>query len=122
MVLAAIRSDRQQKFYRSADEGRSWIRLDAAVVSARVRAIAFDDDDRIYVGTDNGIASSTNEGNSWKEQVSVQDGIRSLLVSRTRAVVAGSNGNGIFRSSDEGDSWRHVAPTGIVSSSHVYSI
>lgn len=103
----------------SYDYGNTWNQReitytapDSTQTSTIIFCIETDKDGSVYLGTMGGVFRSDDRGNSWKRLVNgmfIKD-IRSLLVSSTNKILAGSNSivNGIYISTDKGENWQDV--------------
>ncbi|MBI5471156.1 MAG: hypothetical protein HY961_02290 [Ignavibacteriae bacterium] len=88
----------------------SWQERNAGLSTHAIYAIAVDVTGTVFVGTDDGIFSSTNGGEYWTR---VSDGlsntiVSALAVSPSGMMFAGTLGGGIFRSENKGIHWTHV--------------
>jgi len=96
-------------FYYSKDYGKTFTILgkDNGLDNTLIRSI-FIGDSIIYIGTFNGIYTSTNKGDSW-EQKSATSGYRILSIDKSGDYIfAGSKNNVIFKSSDNGLTWNKI--------------
>ncbi len=100
---------------RARNHGANW-RIMTGWDMTEPKSIAFDPNapDRIYAGLPDGIAVSTDRGQTWRRQ---NEGIarrytQTITVDRTRAgrVLAGTE-KGIFLTEDGAKTWRLVQPT-----------
>ncbi len=97
------------KFYYSKDYGKTYTELGKVqgLDNTSIFSI-FIGDSIIYIGTFNGIYSSTNNGDSW-EQIPITTGFHILSIDkRGDYIFAGSENNVIFKSSDNGLTWSKI--------------
>ena len=107
--------------YRSADSGKSWAAVNTALTNLRINML-FANSLQLYAGTDAGLFSSEDNGNTWRRTGSTANGLNAPVVTCMTAgmldnipfLFVGTNG-GVFRSKDNGLSWeyfnRGLAPT-----------
>lgn len=64
----------------------------------------------LYVGTDAGLYTSTNNGSNWKleEMIGLQAEIASVFTLPGGVILVGTRGQGIFRSTNDGATWSNV--------------
>ncbi|MEJ2048805.1 MAG: YCF48-related protein [Calditrichota bacterium] len=106
--IFAIGIDSQGHIYtpsfRSFDGGNSWQEIDPP---STVTAFAVGAQDRIFVGTYEGVYFSTDNGTSWTARNTGIENIHitTLTINSNGDLYAGSLEEGIFYSSDEGITW-----------------
>jgi len=90
---------------RSVDNGNTWAQLQSfnTTVNASIATISINTIDHIFVGTTgDGVAYSTDSGNSWETINSGLNNtnVQSLTISTNGVIFAGTYGDGIFRSTE----------------------
>ena len=96
--------------YRSLNHGDTWERKIQGLSTAQTWAVAIDSEDRIFVGTGNGICLSVNNGNTWAP-VTVTNGsidINELVINSADEVFATNYYGGILHSADGGFNWDEI--------------
>ena len=95
-------------FYRSTDNGNTWITLSGGsnnfLVLALYKSI-------LYAGTYNSLYRSTNNGDTWDSVSSVfpdYSGIRAIIVNGDNIMTAGTN-SGVIFSNDGGVTWKKAS-------------
>lgn len=83
----------------------TWMPQFANLKDKMVRTVLETPDGTVFIGCDNGIFKSTDNGQSWK-QVFAEDMVRDLVF--TEGVLAGSGSEGVLRSTDGGEHWDWV--------------
>jgi photosystem II stability/assembly factor-like uncharacterized protein len=106
--IFAIGVDSQGHIYtpsfRSFDGGNSWQEIDPPSIAT---AFAFGAQNKIFVGTYEGVYLSTDDGTSWTARNTGIENIHitTLIVDSNGELYAGSLEDGIFYSSDQGITW-----------------
>lgn len=101
--------------FRTRDYGTTWEAVTDQLTEQVFVCVVSDDDPNImYIGTDNGVFKSTDEGANW-EPTSVGSVTKSLLLKNgERNVVIAGTEIGIYRSVDGGENWILVQSAGKV--------
>ena len=97
--------------YRSTDNGENWMQTNSGLKNLFVRSLAIDSSGRVFAGTGNGVAASTNNGDTWSYIGVPHSFATSLSISREDNVFV-STYQGVFRSTDNGESWLETALAG----------
>lgn len=92
--------------FRSTDRGVSWVEADSGILAGIVRGWASIDND-IFMGVDNGIYRTTNQGGFWIPVDTGQSDFfyLSAITSIGKTLIASAKA-GTFLSTDKGQSWR----------------
>ncbi len=83
----------------------NWIQLDDGIAMESVRSLAAHEP-RLYAGSDNGVFTSMDGGNSWFP-TSFNNPVSTLTVNGD-TVYVGTWGQGVFRSDDAGLTWKSI--------------
>lgn len=89
--------------YRSADSGKTWLKLTGGIRDTAGYAFATHGS-YLYLGTRRGIERSSDDGETWEATDGVSDTIFTLHLAG-EVMLAGSD-HGIYRSLDQGKTWR----------------
>jgi len=94
--------------YRSGDEGATWSQINPNMNVAFIWSLAVNQS-TIYVGTEQGLFISLDNGLSWSAAGLSGFDIRSIVIDRTNNVVyAAAWGFGVYASTDGGSTWTNV--------------
>ena len=103
--------------YRSTDNGETWTKIGAVMVS--VNSLASNLNNYIFAGSlYNGVFRSIDYGSSWKQIIN-HSHITSLVINTLGNIFVGSIDNKIYLSSDNGDNWAKLVKS---TSSNVLAI
>jgi photosystem II stability/assembly factor-like uncharacterized protein len=106
VLLAQAALPQEHAIYKSVDRGVSWTKA-CANLAGNPRINTFGaTTDRIFAGTDAGIYSSGDEGQTW-QKTSVTARIISFATSRD-TIYAGTQSAGLLASKDQGFNWTPV--------------
>jgi photosystem II stability/assembly factor-like uncharacterized protein len=105
--------------FRSPDNGSSWTTHNlpptpwkGKFYASTIVGIAFNQNQQVFASTWQGVARSTDNGNTWTvASLSSEDSVdfvRSLAVDRSGNIYAGTNLQGVYRSRDDGLSWEQM--------------
>src|SRR5207245_2752908 len=92
----------------STDNGNSWTHLNNGFPDTLVLAIATDENNHVFAGTDlGGLFRSTDLGANWTKLTNglTSDNMTVLASLGSGLVLAGTDGQGMFRSTNGGDTW-----------------
>ena len=93
-------------FYRSTDNGNTW--LNANIPGYVAFCLAVNSSDDIFVGTpSNGVFRSTDSGINWVQTSLDNIEVNSIAINLSGTVFCGTV-NGAYRSIDNGDSWTQI--------------
>lgn len=110
--------------YRSTDNGTTWLNP-PSLTGAWVTSLLGSPDTALLAGTlGNYIFETTDNGNSWTQEVisGLTNGhVLSLATKDTGSFLAGSDGGGIYASTDKGQTW-HSTSSGLDTNLYVFSI
>lgn len=102
--------------FRSSDNGNSWTKVNQGLGSYYTQCLGIDQNNNIYVGTDQDLYFSSDLGLNWS-YIDIDGAISGNTYDVTALLVDGSNifvgtsGSGIFASTDNGVSWAQVNTT-----------
>jgi len=95
---------------RSADNGETWKSAGNFLpYPFEVPSLAVNSEDHIFVGTNEGVFRSTDDGDHWLRVLNHY--VRCFVFNSKGQIFAGTFGQGVFRSMDEGESWTVTALT-----------
>jgi len=94
---------------RSTDNGNSWTMIDNDYLASEPVYVRIAANDEIFMGTFDGIYSSTNNGNNFiKRTNGMIKGILSFCTNSSNHLFAGTDGIGVFRSQNNGLDWTYI--------------
>ncbi len=96
-------------FYQKINNTSLWLPVFNTFKNSLVRTMMETSDGNIFIGCDNGIFKSADNGNTWKHVFS--DGWVIQMV-ESKGVLVCTNSHGILRSSDGGENWDLVISEG----------
>lgn len=106
-----ISTSQNEGFYRSTDNGNSWVKSDSGIPNKNIFVITVIDS-TILVGTPSGIYRSTNRGVRWTEVLSLDVSYISSITATPNVICAmvfkPLVGAILYRSSDKGMNWGKV--------------
>ena len=90
--------------FRSTDNGASWEQTNKGLQDLRIKAIACDQESRIFTGTGSGIYRSVDNGDSWEL---VDNGFCNDISINSGGIIFAARGGNyqVSKSSDNGDNW-----------------
>jgi ligand-binding sensor domain-containing protein len=98
--------------YRSFDKGKTWTRIADTMtnyLSYGYPNIAFAPNGTIYIGSNQGVFQSNDNGTSWKYSGLSKLDVGSIAVDSSGLILAGTYLAGNYRSSDGGGTWERIA-------------
>jgi photosystem II stability/assembly factor-like uncharacterized protein len=111
--------------FRSTNNGLNWTQINSGLTNNNVNSISINSNGVIFLGTQNRVHRSTNNGDSWI-LLSPSPVNATLDISSSNEVYAGANdlldislGGHIYKSTDNGNSW---IPIPIVTSCYSYAV
>ncbi|MBL7959701.1 fibronectin type III domain-containing protein [bacterium] len=94
--------------YRSTDMGNNWVTLNEGIVS-KVRAIAINGNDDIFITTDNSVCKSVNNGDNWSiVNYGLADstfGSWSIAINQLNDIFVTAGDQQIYKSANNGNFW-----------------
>jgi len=108
-TVSALKREFGGGFYKSGNSGRQWQASNAGLATPTANALAVDPkvSGHLYLATDDGLYSSTDGGDGWRQASNVL--ISQLVIdSINPATLYGSSGAGIVKSIDGGVTWAAV--------------
>jgi photosystem II stability/assembly factor-like uncharacterized protein len=98
--------------FKSVDGGTTWKEITGAI-EEEPKAIAVDpaDFDRVYVGTDAGVFTSSDGGASWAKAAGIPGATALIIDPANRAAIYAGNGAALYRSTDAGAHWTALPST-----------
>ena len=97
------------QIYQKILSAGTWLPIYTNFKKQSVRTIFETSDGTVFLGSDNGLYKSADEGQTWK-QVQNQGWVMDIVESE--GVLIGTGQNGIMRSTDNGDHWEWVISEG----------
>jgi photosystem II stability/assembly factor-like uncharacterized protein len=94
--------------FRSTNNGESWIQTNSGLRNLFIRSLASDSSKRLLAGTADGVAASTDNGNTWN-QIGVPHSFANCISISSEDVVFASTYQGVWQSTDNGGNWRQTA-------------
>ena len=91
--------------YRSADGGLNWEKINESMTVGFIWSIVVDSSNTIYVGTEQGVYYSSDEGANWIHTSLNDKDVRALGIDPDGNLYAGTWGLGIYKSTDGGATW-----------------
>jgi photosystem II stability/assembly factor-like uncharacterized protein len=88
---------------RSTDYGKTWAHLDSTGITSNIITGIIVNNNKIYVGTLEGLYCSENNGVSWKRLAEI--GMQTLTAIGDNLLIGDGYGVGVYLSTDEGASW-----------------
>ncbi len=101
--------------YRTTNRGESWTRMSNGLPAMGVFAIDFDGDSGVFIGTNQGVYRSSDNGDHWQSAGLPGISVQSLAIQRDSIVIVGTASGaapGMYRSSDRGKNWEKIIPIG----------
>jgi hypothetical protein len=94
--------------FKTTDAGNTWLNLDYPEYITSL-AIAPNNSEEVFAGTENGIFRSSNGGSSWTQLNEYKGiGIFALAFDLEGALYASTETFGLSKSSDQGETWQNI--------------
>ena len=91
--------------YRSVDSGLNWEEINESMTVGFIWSIVVDSSNTIYVGTEQGVYYSNDEGANWVHTSLDDKDVRALGIDPNGNLYAGTWGLGVYKSTDGGATW-----------------
>lgn len=98
------------KIYRTADNGRNWVRINNDMTVGYVWSIANNSNGMLLAGTEQGLFVSADNGSTWHLSGITGKDVRAIAIDpANNNIYAGTWGYGIFKSTDNGETWNRLS-------------
>jgi photosystem II stability/assembly factor-like uncharacterized protein len=93
--------------FRSTDNGINWLSCKEGLMNLNIMSTVCHPDGRILAGTESGLYSSSDNGNTWTLMGMEYDYVQALAVDSLGYIFAGT-ADGLYRSTNNGTTWDYI--------------